>query len=135
YSDASDALTGGDLGWRTRARLPQLFISALPQLEKNGVSQLLRSANGFHILKLNDMRSTEAGNSLANASVQHTHVRHILTTVNKVGSAGEAQRRMTELKQRLDNGAATFEELARTFSNDLSASRGGDLGWVYPGDT
>ncbi|HEX7647043.1 MAG TPA: peptidylprolyl isomerase, partial [Noviherbaspirillum sp.] len=43
--------------------------------------------------------------------------------------------KLTELKQRLDNKAATFEDLAKLFSNDLSASRGGDLGWVYPGDT
>lgn len=135
YSDASDALTGGDLGWRTRARLPQLFIDALPQLEQNQVSPLLRSANGFHILKLNGKRSAQASDSLANAAVEQTHVRHILIKVNKVVSASEARRRLVELKQRLDNGAATFEELARTFSNDLSASRGGDLGWVYPGDT
>lgn len=135
YSDAPDALSGGDLGWRTRDRLPQLFVDALFQMEQGQFSQLLRSANGFHILKLNEKRSAQSGDSLANASVQQTRARHILIKVNKVVPASEARRRLLELKQRLDNGAATFEELARTFSNDLSASKGGDLGWIYPGDT
>jgi peptidyl-prolyl cis-trans isomerase SurA len=35
----------------------------------------------------------------------------------------------------LDNKAAKFEDLARLYSNDGSASKGGDLGWIYPGDT
>jgi peptidyl-prolyl cis-trans isomerase SurA len=55
--------------------------------------------------------------------------------VSQIVSAAEARRKMVELKSRLDNGAAKFEELARLYSNDGSASKGGDLGWIYPGDT
>jgi peptidyl-prolyl cis-trans isomerase SurA len=61
-------------------------------------------------------------------------VRHILIKVNQVVTAAEAKRKLTELKERLDHGAS-FEELAKLYSNDLSASKGGDLGWIYPGDT
>jgi peptidyl-prolyl cis-trans isomerase SurA len=68
-------------------------------------------------------------------AVQQTHVRHILIKVNQVVTAAEAKRKLTELKERLDHGSATFEELAKLYSNDLSASKGGDLGWIYPGDT
>ena len=134
YSDAGDALAGGDLGWRTRERLPQLFIDALNNLQEGQVAPLLRSANGFHVLKLNAKRNARV-ESFATASVQQTRVRHILIKVNQIVTAGEARRKLTEIKQRLDNKAATFEDLARSFSNDLSASRGGDIGWVYPGDT
>ena len=55
--------------------------------------------------------------------------------MNQLVSADEAKRKLIDLKQRIVNKSATFEELAKTYSNDGSASRGGDLGWIYPGDT
>lgn len=135
YSDSSDALKGGDLGWRTQERLPQLFIDAVANL-KTGEIAAVKSANGFHILKLVGKReAAPAKNSLAMPAAQQTHVRHILIKVNQVVSSTEARRKLAELKERLDNKAAKFEDLARLYSNDLSASRGGDLGWIYPGDT
>jgi peptidyl-prolyl cis-trans isomerase SurA len=134
YSDGSDALNGGDLGWRSQDRLPQLFVDAVGSLRPGEVSGLLKSGNGFHIVKLVDRRA--AGNTKAAAAVvQQTHVRHILIKVNQVVTAADARRKLLELKERLDNKAATFEELAKLYSNDLSASKGGELGWVYPGDT
>ena len=69
------------------------------------------------------------------APIVQTHARHILIKVTAVVTAADARRKLVELKERLDNKAATFEDLAKTFSNDLSASKGGDLGWIYPGDT
>lgn len=136
YSDATDALSGGDLGWRNEDRLPQLFLDTVTHMNQGDVSPLLKSANGFHILKLNGKRTPSVvKNGPGAVSVQQTHVRHILIKVNQLVSSADAKRKLTELKQRLDNKAATFEDLAKLFSNDLSASRGGDLGWVYPGDT
>ena len=67
--------------------------------------------------------------------VQQTRARHILLKVTPTMTADDAKRKLAELKERLDNKAAKFEELARLFSNDGSASKGGDLGWLYPGDT
>jgi peptidyl-prolyl cis-trans isomerase SurA len=134
YSDASDALSGGDLGWRPADRLPQLFLDGVSKLQDGQVSGLLKSGNGFHILKLVGRRAAGATQAAAPA-VQKTHVRHILIKVNQVVTAAEAKRKLTELKERLDHGSATFEELAKLYSNDLSASKGGDLGWIYPGDT
>jgi peptidyl-prolyl cis-trans isomerase SurA len=135
YSDASDALKGGDMGWRSPDRLPQLFVDAVAQ-RQDGEIAVVKSANGFHILKLLGRRSAAAGNNgAAMPAVTETHVRHILIKVNQVVPANEARRKLVELKERLDHKAATFEELARLYSNDGSASKGGDLGWVYPGDT
>lgn len=133
YSDAADALTGGDLGWRPSDRLPQLFLDGVAKLQDGQVSGLLKSGNGFHILKLVGRRDA-GGTQAAAPAVQQTHVRHILIKVNQVVTAAEAKRKLTELKERLDHGAS-FEELAKLYSNDLSASKGGDLGWIYPGDT
>jgi hypothetical protein len=69
------------------------------------------------------------------AAVQQTHARHILIKVTPTMSAADAKRKLLELKERLDNNAAKFEDLARLVSNDGSAAKGGDLGWLYPGDT
>ena len=135
YSDAGDALKGGELGWRNASRLPQLFVEATDKLPIGQVAPIVRSANGFHVLKLVGRRSASAAKTGAAAMVQQTHARHILIKVNQIVSAQEARRKLAELKQRLDNKAAKFEDLARLYSNDGSAGKGGDLGWIYPGDT
>ena len=60
--------------------------------------------------------------------------RHILIKVNQLVTEAEARRKLVAIKERLDNGA-DFAEIARLNSNDLSAARGGDLGWLNQGDT
>ncbi|WP_083941093.1 peptidylprolyl isomerase [Pseudoduganella violaceinigra] len=133
YSDASDALQGGAVGWRPASALPPLFADALTKLKPGQNTALIKSAAGFHILKLVDKRSM--ADAAAQETVQQTHARHILLKVTPTMSAADAKRKLLELKERLDNKAAKFEELARLFSNDSTASKGGDLGWLYPGDT
>lgn len=136
YSHAPEALKGGELGWRMENRLPQLFLDAIKDTQVGEVAAPVKSANGYHILKLlgkrtNDPRLVQ----LAGPPIQQTHVRHILIRVNETVSQQEAQRRLSDIKQRLNNKAADFAELARQYSVDTSATKGGDLGWVYPGDT
>jgi peptidyl-prolyl cis-trans isomerase SurA len=129
FSEAPDALQGGAMGWRDAERLPSLFLDALKSMAVGAVSPLLRSANGFHILKLNERRG-----STAPVMVRQTHARHILIKSNELVPEAEAQRRLVSLKERLDN-KADFAELARMHSEDASNVRGGDLGWLFPGDT
>jgi peptidyl-prolyl cis-trans isomerase SurA len=130
FSDAADALQGGSMGWRDANRLPTLFTDALQKLQPGDVTALLRSANGFHLLKLNERR----GSGAAPVIVSQTHARHILIKTNELVSEDEARRRLVSLKERLDN-KADFAELARGNSEDASAVKGGDLGWISPGDT
>ncbi len=129
FSDAPDALQGGAMGWRDGTRVPALFLDSLKSLQSGEVSPLLRSANGFHILKLNDRRSSSAP-----VIVRQTRARHILVKTNELVPQAEARRRIDTLKERLDN-RADFAELARLHSEDASGSKGGDLGWLSPGDT
>jgi peptidyl-prolyl cis-trans isomerase SurA len=128
-SDAQNALDGGPLGWRPAARLPQIFVDAVKNMKVGDFSPVLRSANGFHIIKLTDKRGNESPVIIA-----QTHARHILIRLNEVVSEAEAKQRLTNLKERIENGTG-FAELARLQSEDASASRGGDLGWLSPGDT
>ena len=129
FSDAPNALQGGELGWRSASRLPQLFSDALNTLQPGQVSNVLRSPNGFHLLKLIDKRGRDVP-----LVVTQTRARHILIKTNELVSEVDAKRRLTELKERLDNGA-NFADLARLQSEDGSAAKGGDLGWLSPGDT
>lgn len=129
FSDAPDALKGGTLGWRDASRLPALFLEAVQGLRPGGVSGILRSPNGFHILRLNERRG-----STSPVSVRQTHARHILIKTNELVSEAEARQRLLGLKERLDNNA-DFAELARLHSEDASNAKGGDLGWLSPHDT
>ena len=140
YSDADEGLSGGDIGWRSTDRLPKSFVDALAGVKPGNVTGIIKSPNGFHILKVLDRRkmtngTESAASATAGNTVQQIHARHILIKVNQLVSADEAKRKLIDLKQRIVNKSATFEELAKTYSNDGSASRGGDLGWIYPGDT
>ncbi|MFZ6771932.1 peptidylprolyl isomerase [Undibacterium sp. SXout7W] len=134
YSDSSEALKGGEIGWREQDRLPQLFLDAISKLKVGENSDIIRSSNGFHIIKLSGKRDA-GGTKAGPASVQQTHVRHILIKVSQIVTESEARQKLLDLKQKLDSKSATFEELAKTYSADGSASKGGDLGWIYPGDT
>lgn len=137
FSDADEGLSGGDIGWRSTDRLPQAFVEALANVPTGGITGIIKSPNGFHILKVIERReSTDQSQPPATGNaVQQFHVRHILIKVNQLVSADEAKHKLIDLKQRIINNSASFEELAKTYSNDTSASRGGDLGWIYPGDT
>ena len=129
YSDAPDALQGGVIGWRARQRLPELFVENLSTLQPGGVSGVFRSPAGFHVIKLLELRGEGAP-----MMVEQAHVRHILIRTNDLVSEDEAKRKLVGLRERIVNGV-DFAELARFNSDDGSASRGGDLGWIYPGDT
>jgi peptidyl-prolyl cis-trans isomerase SurA len=130
YSEAPDALSGGLLEPRTMDRLPTLYAEAVAALQPGEVSGILRSPAGFHIVKLIDRK----GGSVAGGTIRQTHARHILIKPSELVSSGEARHKLVGLKERIDNGA-DFAELARLHSNDLSAAKGGDLGWLYQGDT
>lgn len=129
FSDAPDAIQGGMMGWRQLDRLPTIFAEAVKSIGTGEVSAVLRSPNGFHIVRVNDRRGQNAP-----LIVPQTHARHILIKTSELVSENDAKERLVKLKERLDNGA-DFAELARLQSEDSSAARGGDLGWLSPGDT
>lgn len=134
FSNAPEALQGGDLGWRNVDRLPSLFVDAIKNLKPGEVSGIIRSPNGFHILKILGRRSAVDA-KLATGPVQQTHARHILLRVSDLTPEPEVIRRLEEFKGRVEAGQVEFGTLARLHSVDPSGSRGGDLGWLYPGDT
>ncbi|MEO1752224.1 peptidylprolyl isomerase [Thiofaba sp. EF100] len=129
FSDARDALEGGDLGWRPLDRLPTVYAEAAQGLKAGQLSELLRSPSGFHIIQLAEVRGAQG----QAATLTETHARHILIQPRENVSDDEARRRLAELRERILKGE-DFAALARTYSDDKgSAERGGDLGWARPG--
>ena len=129
FSDAPDALQGGNLGWRPSGRLPAIFLEALSPLKAGEVTDILRSANGFHIVKLLDKRGKSD-----QPTIQQTRARHILIKAKEGVTDDDARERLARLRERIVGGA-DFAELAKVHSDDPSATKGGELGWLSPGDT
>jgi peptidyl-prolyl cis-trans isomerase SurA len=126
-SDGQTALDGGDIGWRSLGQMPTLFIEPLKSLQPGGVSELIRSPSGFHIIKLVEQRGGER------YVVRQTRVRHILLKPDALHSDEETSIRLQQLEQRI-RGGEDFAALAKANSQDtLSAAKGGDLGW-QPGE-
>lgn len=127
YSDASNALEGGDLGWLKLAQMPSLLKPYVEEMQVGDYSDAIQSPSGFHIIKLYETRGQEK------IMVTKTHVRHILIKINALVSDQVAQERLFNLKNRIENGE-DFATLARANSEDRgSAITGGDLKWVQPG--
>jgi len=127
-SNGQQALEGGDLGWRTADKLPTLFTDVVAKLQKGDISDLIRSPSGFHIVKLVDVRGEETH------VVTQTHARHILIKPSVLITDEDARNRLEQIRERVQLGD-DFAKLAKTHSDDTgSASAGGDLGWINPGD-
>ena len=127
-SEDGNSARGGEIGMRPASRLPDLFIESTKALKVGEVTPaLVRSGAGFHVLKVLAREAPEV------FKVTQTRVRHILLRVSPRLSAAQAQARLEGYRARIVSGSATFEELARQFSEDGSAQAGGDLGWASPG--
>ena len=126
-SDGQNALEGGKLGWRKAGQLPTLFSNIIIHMNAGDHSQLIRSPSGFHIIKLNEKRSSEKH------IIVQTLARHILLQPNELNTEMDIITRLRQLRDRILAGDS-FEEIATSHSEDrASATQGGSLGWVSPG--
>ncbi|VVE50454.1 Chaperone SurA [Pandoraea iniqua] len=133
YSDASDASAGGDMGFRIPERIPDLYLNQVQKLQAGTlVPQVLRSNNGFHVIKLVDTRKQGGDQGM---TVPQIHARHILIRVGDGVSEAQAQKKLLDIKAQIEAGKGDFATYARQVSVDGSASQGGDLGWISPGET
>lgn len=129
FSDAAERVNGGEFGWRAASRLPELFVASTRNLAAGAIAGPLRSPAGFHVLKVNDKR--QAG--MPSMNVTQTRASHILLRPNAQLTPEAAIARLSDFRQRIMAGTATFESLARENSQDGSAANGGSLGWALPG--
>ncbi|MDV6341479.1 peptidylprolyl isomerase [Nitrosomonas sp. Is24] len=130
FSDAADAKTGGIIEWRPVTQMGPTFAELLEPLQPGDVTPVVQSPSGFHIFKLLGRRAQETPTVI----IDQTHARHVLIKINELTSESDGKQKILQIKERLDKGE-NFEEVAKLYSEDTSASSGGDLGWLSPGDT
>jgi peptidyl-prolyl cis-trans isomerase SurA len=134
-SQAPDASkNGGDLGFLAPSKLPPEFVKAASNLRPGEINpDLIRTNDGFEIVRLVERRAGQGTSADAPKLVQ-THVRHILLRVGDGLSEPQAREKLLDIRNQIAAGG-DFAKFARTYSQDGSASQGGDLGWVSPGET
>jgi len=118
------------LGWRSGDRMPSLFLEMVGKLKVGQYSAVVRSSAGFHIVKLRDLRGA-VGRTVV---IKQHKARHILIKQSEIVSDADAQRRIRDLRERIDQGGANFADIAKQFSQDGSAASGGELGWMAAAD-
>lgn len=128
YSKGPTALEGGSLGWMQGQQVPTLFTDVLQDMGKGDISEPIRAAASFHIVKVDDLRS-----AVQRSEVNQARVRHILVSPNEIIDDATAKQRLEEALEKIRAGA-DFGEQAKLLSDDPgSANLGGDLGWAGPG--
>jgi peptidyl-prolyl cis-trans isomerase SurA len=125
YSQSETALEGGSLGWRKGTELPTFLADAIARMKPGEVSDVIQTPSGFHIVKLNEQRST-GGPQI----IQQLHLRHILLKPTEVEDDATVQQRLARWREQILSGKEEFAVFAKTYSQDpSSAINGGDLGW------
>ncbi len=137
YSNAPNALTGGELGWKNNAALPPDILKSLDGVSIGDITSIIHLPVGFFIFKVNDIKKHGAPQM-----VRQYHVRHILIKVNEVTGDEEAHQKILGIRNTIMQDAknpalesADFARLAKQYSEDTSSIKGGDIGWVSKGDT
>lgn len=122
-------LDGGDLGERHLAELPELFAKEVVNMKVGQVSGPLRAGNGLQLIKL-----VAIGGEQQQHMVTLTHVRHILLKPDANLLPDDVKKQVNNIYQQLKAGK-DFAKMAKQYSLDTgSAVKGGDLGWVTPGE-
>jgi len=127
YSDAPNALEGGDLGWRGVDEIPPAFVTMLGEMQVGQVVGPIRGSSGFQLIRLLETRDAAA--QAGAGTVTEFQARHILVRIDEDTSESQARARVDEIAARIAGGA-DFEAQAREHSEDENnRQQGGDLGW------
>ena len=127
YSDLFESEDNGNLGWRTRAQIPSLFVDHLNNMEKKDIHGPIISGAGTHIIQLEDIR----GETIQTES--QTLVQHVLIQESEIRSEKQAEDLINKLYERLSNGEE-LDILARVYSDDPGSKLdGGKLDWAPKG--
>jgi len=124
YSDADDALKGGDLGWRSLDEVPPAFVDIIAKMKPGQITPPLRGPNGYQILELIARRAAPA------KVVTEYHARQILIKPSELVSEQQAKQKIEDIYHRIVDKHQDFAKLAKQYSDDdTTANNGGDMDW------
>jgi len=125
-SGDSNALKGGELGWKNINEMPTLFSDLIDGKKKGTVVGPIRTGLGFSIVKVLDIRGKKI------VEVEEVKARHILIEPSIILSDAKAEALLQGYLDQIEAGEANFSDLAKEHSEGPTSVRGGDLGWADP---
>ena len=131
FSDSPDANEGGALGKLKQSELPEIFIEKINDLSAGEYSAPFESNNGIHIVKVNQIESyNEAKNS--SQKIKKYFIKQIVLKTSEVASEDDVIKKLKRYKNEIESGA-DFSIIAKKYSEDFSATNGGEIGWISEG--
>ncbi|MEE4214826.1 MAG: peptidylprolyl isomerase, partial [Bacteroidales bacterium] len=125
--DPTVNLNGGNLGYLTVFQTPPPFENAIYRMKEGQLSMPVRTASGYHIIRVQDKRDRQG----------RIRVAHIM----KATPPGSTERVRDKAKSEIDSlylllqQGADFGTLAEKNSDDrMSAANGGELPWFGSGE-
>jgi peptidyl-prolyl cis-trans isomerase SurA len=129
--DPGTKSAGGDLGWMTAMQVVYEFENFAYNTPEGDISPVFRTDFGYHILRVTAKRPNRGD----------IKVRHILIRVTAPGEEYDdaALKKIEEIRAQISSGQASFEEMARNYSEDYNSRyNGGVMDYVntpqYIGD-
>ena len=129
--DPGTKSAGGDLGWMTAMQVVYEFENYAYNTPEGDISPVFRTDFGYHILRVTAKRPNRGD----------IKVRHILIRVTAPGEEYDdaALKKIEEIRAQISSGQASFEEMARNYSEDYNSRyNGGVMDYVntpqYIGD-
>lgn len=131
FSDSPDANEGGALGKLKQSELPEIFIEKINDLSAGEYSAPFESNNGIHIIKVNQIESyNEAKNS--SQKIKKYFIKQIVLKTSEVASENDVIKKLKRYRNEIESGA-DFSIIAKKYSEDFSATNGGEIGWISEG--
>jgi len=125
-SGDSNALKGGELGWKNINEMPTLFSKLVDGKAKEDVFGPIRTGLGFSIVKILDIRGRKV------VEIEEVEARHILVEPSIILSEAKAEAMLQGYLDQVISGEADFADLAKAHSDGPTSVQGGNLGWADP---
>ena len=126
YSNAGDALKGGDLGWMGAGELPTIFVKPVMTMKQGEVYGPFKSGSGYHILKLVGKKTPPTQQHF----VTQYHVYQLVIKTSPVKSDLAAKAQIERIHLAIENGKS-FSDMVKANSQDTATiAQGGNLGWI-----